>query len=343
MAIYDVNGNVITAETEPNLLCFDRYYCYLNPELLCERKTLNDDGTKSDSTTRCLISLPKYGIVEVKQQRNPSMFKVAKVSGSTVTWIDSEWSYYTTRYVGDASSDYYALVAASPNGTSSITIDDALNNIAVYLFTDVGVKQSLHTKLNGKHIAFIGDSITQGRFRKYSSSALDWTASKPFGSLIAEIAGDMNYGNFGIGGACVTTVVNSWMSLITNCSKITGYDVVFICGGTNDYGNNATSANFTTAYGTVVDTLKSNNTEVVAVTPVYRTSKTGSNTQGLTLNDYCQLIKTISDNKNIKCIDLYPLTNDNVFITYCPDGLHPNEIGHKIMADLIISQYELLS
>ena len=153
----------------------------------------------------------------------------------------------------------------------------------------------------------------------------------------------MNYGNFGIGGALVTTILTPWMSLVTNCGKISGYDVVFICGGTNDYGNNAPQADFIADYTTVVETLKENNAEVVACTPVYRTSKTGANTQGLTLKDYCDFIADIAEENEIKCIDLYTKTNDGVFITFCPDGLHPNEVGHKIMADYIIRGYEELS
>lgn len=343
MAIYDVDGNIIVENDVSPILCYTRVYDYINPLLVCERKDLNDNGTTTSSTTRCLIYLPKHGTVEVRVQKYSGMFKVAKVSGSTVTWLDSDWSYYYTRYIGDGSSTYYAVVAVSPDGSSTITVDDALDRIAVYQFVDVGEKRKIVSSLNGKTVAFIGDSITSGRFRKYASSGLTWTATKPFGGLIAEVANDMDYGNYGIGGALVATTLDSWKSLVTNCSKVTGYNVVFICGGTNDYGNNVPSSTFTTAYQTVVDTLKANNTEVVAVTPVYRTSKTGANTQGLTLQDYCTIIKNVATAKNIKCIDLYPLTNDGVFINYVPDGLHPNEIGHKIMADLIISQYESLS
>lgn len=340
MAIYDVNGNIISDDSAESILCFRRDYDYINPTLTCERKDLNNDGTFSDSTTRCAIHLPKNGTVEVRVQRLYGMFKVAKVSGATVTWLDSDWSYYTTRYMGDEESEYYAIVAKSSAGTAAITANEAVSYIAVYQFVDIGERRNMASRLNGKTIAVIGDSITQGRFRKYATTGLTWTATKPFGGLIAEIAGDMNYGNYGIGGATVSNVITPWESLLTNCGKVSGYDVVFICGGTNDYGNNASSSVFQSAYETVVDTLKANNTEVVACTPVYRTSKTGKNSQGLYLTDYGTIIKNVAAAKNIKCIDLYPLTNDGKFITYCPDGLHPNEIGHKIVADLIVSQYD---
>ena len=96
--------------------------------------------------------------------------------------------------------------------------------------------------MSGKHVAFIGDSITQGRTDKngVSSDKAETTIAKPFCELVAEIAGDDNVGNYGIGGACVSDLAYPWKSLLTNCDKISGYDVVFVCGGTNDYGENIT-------------------------------------------------------------------------------------------------------
>ena len=341
MSVYDKDGNLI-ASTPFQTLGFNRVYSYITPLLVCERKTLNNDGTLSDSTTNCVIYLPKNGTVEVRVQKLSGKFKVAKVSGSTVTWLDSVWSYYCTRYIGDDQSSYYCVVALSDGATiSTLTAEAAMERIAVYQFFDVGVTFDVQTSLNGKHVAFIGDSITAGRFRKYSTEGLQWTATKPFGGLIAELANDMNYGNFGIGGACLSG--SGWDSVKTNCNKVANYDVVFICAGTNDYGNNVAGSTFSSDYAYVVDTLKANNTEVVAVSPVYRTSKTGTNTQGLKLKDYCNLISTVAETKEIKYIDMYTLTNDGVFINYVPDGLHPNEIGHKIMADLIIKKYDELS
>ncbi len=340
MPVYDIDGNLIGG-VSPKILCYNRVFAYINPSLLCENKTINNDGTLSESTTQCVIHLPKTGCVEVRMQRANGMFKVAMVSNATVTWLDQDWNYYQTRYVGDGESDYYALCAETPDATATITVDDAKDRIAVYQFVDVGTTQNVASTLNGQHVAAIGDSITQGRFRKFAETGLTWSAAKPFIGLIGETANDADYGNYGIGGALVSGT--EWRSLLQNCAKVTGYDVVFICGGTNDYGGNVSQSVFTAAYQTVVDTLKANNTEVVACSPVYRTSKTGPNTQGLTLQDYSDIIKNVAEAKEIKYIDLYTLTNDGTFITYCPDGLHPDEVGQKIIADLIISQYETLS
>lgn len=319
---------------------FRRQFTYLNPLLTCLQKDIDINGALVDSTTRCVIELPNHGSVEVKQNTLSGMFKIAKMNNGSLTWLVSDWSYYTYRYIGDNSSTYYCLVAVTPNGTDNLTVDSALTKIAVYSFTDVGVETSdMKSWLNGKTIAVIGDSITQGRFAKFGTS-LNYTASKPFGALLAEEAGDMNFGNFGIGGALVSdSQATAWSSLVTNCSKVQGYDIVFVCGGTNDYGNNVSQAEFEADYTTVITTLKDNNTRVIACTPVWRTSKVNANTQGLYLRDYAQMIRDIAESQSIDCIDLYQLTNNGEFIDYCPDGLHPNEIGHCIIANFILKAF----
>ena len=325
---------------------FRREFSYISPLLNWQRKDLNGSGQLVDSTTRCVAELPNAGCVEVRQNMYTGVFKVAKVVGSTVTWLTgSGWSYYVCRYRANGDATYYVVVggatdgSTAPDGSLTITTDDAKTRIGIYLYTDVGDRMAESTpKLYGKHVAFIGDSITQGRFRKQAESGLNWTASKRFGDLIAERLNDMDYGNFGIGGALVSG--SDWKSLVNNCGKVSGYDVVFVCGGTNDYGNNVSQSNFLSAYRTVIDTLKSNNTSVIAVTPVFRTSMTGANTQGLYLYNYVDYIKQVATEKEIPCIDLYTRTNDGAFISFCPDGLHPDENGHKLMADHILEACE---
>ena len=321
---------------------FTRTFSYANPFLAFERKTLANDGTISDSTVNVLAKLPNVGCVEVRQEINTGCFKVAKVSGNTVTWLTSdEWSYYVCRYLGDASSTYYVLIANSANQSTSITATNASHYIGVYTFTDAGVNVDKLYKLNGKKVAFIGDSITQGRFAKFGASSPNYTVMKPFGALVAEAIGDYNYGQFGIGGACVYNT--DWRSLYLNCTKVSGYDVVFVCGGTNDYGNDVSESDFTAAYTYVIETLIANNMEVVVCTPVYRTSRTNANAQGLTLTDYANIEKAIANSHNLLVIDQYTLTNNYTFRSYLPDGLHPDEMGHRIMANNILNEYDRLT
>lgn len=338
------NNNLASIEFDNNSTSnllkvgFSREFSYVNPFLTFQRKDIGNDGTLVDSTTKCVAELPKIGCVEVRQEINTGCFKIAKVSSGIVTYLMDEWSYYSYRYVGDASSTYYLVVANSANTSSAITAGNAAHYIGVYTFTDYGKNVDHLNKLNGKKIAFIGDSITQGRFAKFGASSPNYTAIKPFGELVAEEIGDMNFGQFGIGGASVYNV--DWRSLYANCGKVSGYDVVFVCGGTNDYGENVSESNFTAAFTYVVETLLSNNTTVVVCTPIFRTSRTGDNTAGLSLLDYVNIEKTIALANNLQVVDLYTLTNDGKFYKYLPDGLHPNEMGHYIMAKHILKSFE---
>jgi len=320
-----------------------RTYANIKPLLTFERKTITASGIE-DSATDCLVSLPNCGWVEVKQDGQSVQFKIAKVTDGVVSFPVADWCYYTHRYWGDGESSYYALVTASPGATAGMDIVKlARLYLGVYTFVDEGATYEHGYSLTGKHLAFIGDSITQGRFDKDgdASHGLETTTSKSFCELVAEISGDDDVGNFGIGGALVAnTAGDPWKSLLTNCGKVSGYDTVFICGGTNDYGNNVTAEAFRAAYTTVVETLMANNTEVVCCTPVYRTSKQGANSQSLWLVDYAAIIREIAEAKGIKCIDLLALTSDGCFTRFCPDGLHPNEMGHKVMADWIVREYD---
>ena len=322
-----------------------RVYSNIKPILTFEKKTITESGIE-DSEDTCLVTLPNCGWVEVRQDGQSVKFKIAKVTDGVITFPVADWSYYFHRYEGDGESQYYALVTASPGATDQMDImKRAKLYFGAYLYTDEGATYDFGYYLSGKKLAFIGDSITQGVYDKDigSDRTLDTTATKTFGETVAEIAGFDNAGLFGIGGACVSnTVGQTWKSLLTNCPKVTGYDVVFVCGGTNDYGNSATEANFRTDYAAVLDTLAVNNTEVICCTPIYRTSKKGPNNQSLWLADYASMIKDIAAEKGLKCIDLLSLTSDGLMTRFCPDGLHPNEMGHKVIADWIAKECDRL-
>jgi lysophospholipase L1-like esterase len=313
-----------------------RVYADIKPFLTKEKKIITSEGIEP-SESDCLVTLPNCGWVEVKQDGQSVMFKIAKVAkNGTITFPVSEWCYYTYRFQGDGESTYYALVEASPGADTVMDIIKRTNMyLGVYIYTDEGANYEKGYYLGGKHIAAIGDSITQGRFDKDGLSGLDSTTSKSFGELVAETAGDDNFGNFGIGGALVSDSVGTyaWKSLQTNCGKVTGYDVVFVCGGTNDYGNNVTGDTFKAAYTEVVETLMANNAEVICCTPIYRHNRQGANTQGLWLVDYADMIKEVAETKGLKVIDLLKLTSNSNMPRYMPDGLHPNDAGQGRIAE----------
>lgn len=315
---------------------FCRSYSAIN-NLEFENKDIANDGTISADAKRCIAPLPNNGLVEVKVNKPDVKFKIVKISGGEATWLVDDWGYYFYRYNGDYASDYYVLIADAENDTSNISISKAREGIIAYSFFDEGKKNTVSIPtLHGKSVAVVGDSIAQGRY-SYGGDHVDAVLAKPFISLVAEATGNTNYGDFGIGGACVYG--DAYKDLINTCEDITGYDVVFVLCGTNDYGGNVAESDFESAYTTIIETLMANNTEVVACTPAWRTTET-ANSQGLLLTDYADSIKDIAEAKSIKCVDLFALTNNVAFAEHLPDGLHPDFMGHKMIADFILSEYE---
>ena len=314
-----------------------RNYTDIISDLVFERKKIDSAGAITDSTTTILTELPKIGNIEIKMNTPNCKFKVImKDNQNNITDLSNGYSFYQYRYTGDQSSTYYCQIAYE-NETSTIQPNAAATSIRAYRYEDYGQEyQYSKTNLLQKNIAFFGDSIVQGRFPKNNTMIC---MAKPYSVLISEVIGDFTPMNYGIGGGLVYD--NDWKSMYRNVGNVINYDIVFFCAGTNDYGNNISEANFKNAYNYVINTLIANNTEVVVLTPVYRTNSTGQNSAGLALLDYVNFEKAIAESNNLQIIDLYNLTKNNeIFIQNLPDGLHPNEIGHQIIADLILNIYE---
>lgn len=330
MAVYNVEGQVI-ADTLSFVYGYEREYTDVTSLLTFERKEITTSGV-SDSTTRLLVELPNTYNVEVRFSASSGKFAIfRKSSNGTITMLrDYDWWTYT--YSGDSNYTYYACIKFITNGT--IQLKDGGVIIRVLQYRDIGVKHMslVPDAFKGKTLAVIGDSIVQGRFCK-NGNTVNESMLKPWSNMIAELI-DCEPANFGVGGGLVYN--NDEKSLYANCGDVTGYGVVIVCGGTNDYGNNTSASNFQTAFAYVLDTLIANNTKVIIATPVTRTNRTGANSQGLTLADYCNYEKQIAQAKNLQVIDLFTLTNTDEFKSHLSDGLHPDEIGHRIIADLIL-------
>lgn len=68
----------------------------------------------------------------------------------------------------------------------------------------------------------------------------------------------------------------------------------------------------------------------------------GKNAKGYTLNDYRKALTAVADRYNLKVIDGTRLPfnpkDEKDRERYIFDGLHPNEEGHKLYADLLFNQ-----
>lgn len=338
MAVYNKNGVKIAdlgSDTGTKNLGYTRNYTDITSSLVFERKEITTSGI-TDSTTRLLAELPNTGKVEVKFSSAMGQFAVfKKATGGTITMM-RDYKYWTYDFTPDRASTYYLCVKYRDDyGTSAILPPMGGAITRVFLYEDIGVNYmtTIPSTLKGKKLATIGDSIVQGIYKDLNIND-NRCCLKPWTNLVSETIACPT-ANYGVGGGLVYNT-NS-LSMYRTCEEVTGYDVVILCGGTNDYGNNTSSANFTSAFQYVLDTLVANNTKVIVATPVTRTNKTNKNSANMYLSDYCTIEKNLASAMNLEIIDLNALTNTTEFKATLNDGLHPNEMGHRIIADLILA------
>lgn len=312
---------------------YNRNYSNITPLLNFEHKSISDQGIVDNQST-LLAKIPSIGCVEVKMNTPLGGFSVWKKVGNTITCLQ-EYTHYQYRYTGDYSSEYYVMLQLEGSGTIDTSI------ALIYTYSDEGKTLDYipPSWAAGKKIAFTGDSIVQGRYPKNGSSSVNICMDKPWPNLVAEALGSEDFMNFSIGGALVYN--NDWRSIQRNAGLITGYDIVFVCGGTNDYGNKTSQANFESAYSDMLDTLIANNTKVIVMTMAYRTRTVSSPV--MSFLNYANSIKSIAALKNVPVIDLTRFTNSSEFKSHLVDGLHPDEIGQRMIADILLEQINFLN
>ena len=201
-------------------------------------------------------------------------------------------------------------------------------------------------ELKNKSIIFLGDSITQG-----------WGTSGPnkeFHQLIKAKYGLQEAYNCGIGGTRIAKLKDSSnhaydiyfamrVEVLPNHA-----DAVVVFGGTNDYGHGnakigeADSKDVYTFFGglnVLYDKLKEKypNAKLIFMTPIERANQEEPHPpEGKTLSDYVEAIRIFCDKNNVDIIDLF---NSGIIDPYntdlLPDGLHPNDDGHIVMANYI--------
>lgn len=209
--------------------------------------------------------------------------------------------------------------------------------------------------LKGKIINFLGDSITAG----YGASCEE----KRFTNIIEKRCGLKKANNYGI---CGTRF--AYQSIPSDmpeydldfCMRAElmddSADITVVFGATNDYGHgDAPIGRFgdtekDTFYGacsklmTVLIT-KYPGKPIVFATPLHREDE--DRPDGSSLKQYVDIIKETAAFYSLPVLDLFaesglqprvPIIKEK----FCPDGLHPNDAGHEILADKIIKYLSAL-
>jgi len=190
------------------------------------------------------------------------------------------------------------------------------------------------TAENPYKIVAIGDSITYSATYAAILDQLENCTVENLGNSGTQVAGKADH-----------SFVNRTRKLKTDA------DMILILGGTNDYRgvmdmqndlgaeNSTNITTFYGAYNTMIKNLKKRNpnTKIVLITPIKRCYGYEPNTYGYSLAHYAQATQIIAANNGLDCIDLYndkncDFTENDLLI----DGLHPNQEGHKIIAEEIL-------
>ncbi len=208
-------------------------------------------------------------------------------------------------------------------------------------------------ELKGLKINFLGDSITEG----CGTSSID----KAFWNVLKDECGLAEARGYGIGGTrfAEQRAKEAPIDSLDFCARYNEMDddadVVVVFGGTNDYGHgdapigcesDRTSATFRGACHCLMQGLleKYSDSVIVIMTPLHRCGEENPHPDdrkqdiSAPLCDYVDIIKTVAEYYSLPVLDLWSVSGiqpkvDIIRQKYCPDGLHPNDAGHKIIAN----------
>ena len=200
-------------------------------------------------------------------------------------------------------------------------------------------------KLENKKIVFLGDSITEG----HGTSAPEYI----YLNRLAEMAQLREVKNYGIGGTRIARQQKPSdpprhdLDFCMRCEELDeDADIVVVFGGTNDYGHG--DAPIGTAQDRTPETfyggchyLMNRLTErfpgkpVVFMSPLHRADEEVNADAPLSV--YVDVLMKVARMYSIPVLDLYGQSGIQPCIPavrerLCPDGLHPNDAGHEIIA-----------
>lgn len=211
-----------------------------------------------------------------------------------------------------------------------------------------------------KTIAFMGDSITAGvgakkLYHEYLHDKYGWTClNYGFGGAgFYRNSPSNSSGRIGMGvpGRGEPTTPENFFTpnnVLARLSEVNGsaIDGIVIFAGTNDYGNNVSIADYTTAIENVFDYCQTNfpTKPILVMTPIHREGGSEPNSiVGKNLRDYVDILIEECKKYGIAYIDTMTMSgihpdndaNRAAYFSYDTTGLHPDDNGHKRIASVV--------
>lgn len=308
--------------------------------------------TEMTETVTCLPAVPVMKKLTTKSKKDTITWK--KVTGA---------AGYEVFEKNSTTGGEWKSVATLASSKTKYTIqqDDKKTEYTVRAFVNVGSQKlyspladtmsNVKKTLTKKKVLFIGDSITLGRTWSGKKAAVSYP------ERISQITG-IKYTNASVVGSTIAKKSNSdsksMVGRTASKVKLTGYKLIWIAGGTNDYAKNikigkikdTSQKTFYGALNTIFKRIKSKNknAKVIVMSPIYRLridsydGKAGykvKNKAGHTLNDYAKALKKIAKKYKATYWDgskKSGVTEDNAYTTLY-DGLHLTEEGYIALGD----------
>lgn len=218
-------------------------------------------------------------------------------------------------------------------------------------------------ELVGKKIDFLGDSITEGSGTSGGAARFTEVMRQRYGLAAAR--------NYGIGGTRFAHQIVPSESPITDrdfCVRVEELDpdadIVVVFGGTNDYGHgdapfgapeDRTADTFCGACHELYTKLKEKfpKAVILIVTPIHRTNDESTGGDGREqaprppLREYVRVIRETAELYKLPLLNLFDTNvldpnEPEIRERFVPDGLHPNDAGHLILAEQISTFLQLL-
>ncbi len=201
-------------------------------------------------------------------------------------------------------------------------------------------------ELKNKKIVVLGDSITQGAGTSGPHTL--------YHTLVGKWGECREVVNHGISGTRIAKQLNpvDYHDHNDFCLRVENLeedaDIVIVFGGTNDHAHgNATLGDFNsrdpyTFYG-ACHTLMTRLHErflgktIVIMTPLHCLDEFRPDSNGQPLKTYVNIIREVAEYYSLPVLDLYAVSGIQPGVpcikeAFCPDGLHPNDAGHVLMA-----------
>ena len=201
-------------------------------------------------------------------------------------------------------------------------------------------------EIKSKKINFLGDSITEGVGVSAPENKYVEVFAREYGAIVR---------NYGISGTRIAKQTNTYANnpgydydfCLRANEMDPDADIVVVFGGTNDFGHgdapfgtmgDRTPDTFFGACHTLMRTLieRYPTTEIVFMTPLHRTDEEREGREPLSA--FVRAIKEVAEFYSLPVLDLYATAGIQPQIEahrefYMPDGLHPNDLGARKVAE----------